>query len=63
MTDGDPDKEAHFYILKHTKCPSVLTENLFQDNREDVAFLLSDEGKEVITALHVNGIMSYIKEG
>lgn len=50
-------------ICRDTKCPSVLTENLFQDNREDVAFLLSDEGKEVITALHVNGIMSYIKEG
>lgn len=50
-------------ICRDTKCPAVLTENLFQDNREDVAFLLSDEGKEVITALHVNGIKSYIKEG
>lgn len=63
FTDGDPDKEAHFYILKHTSCPAVLTENLFQDNREDVAFLLSDEGKQVITELHVNGIISYIEEG
>ena len=48
MTDGDPDKEAHFYILKHTKCPAVLTENLFQDNREDVAYLLSKTGKKTI---------------
>ena len=45
MTDGDPDKESGFYILKHTKCPAVLTENLFQDNKEDVGFLLSEEGK------------------
>lgn len=28
-SDGDPDKEAHFYILKHTNCPAVLTENFF----------------------------------
>lgn len=45
-TDGDPDKEGHLYILKHTKCPAVLTENLFQDNKEDVAFLLSEAGKK-----------------
>ena len=59
-TDGDPDKEAHLYILKHTVCPAVLTENLFQDNREDVDFLLSEEGKRPVTDLHVNGIMNYL---
>lgn len=57
MTDGDPDKESGFYILKHTKCPAVLTENLFQDNKEDVEFLLSEEGKRAIISLHVWGIM------
>lgn len=61
LTDGDPDKEGHLYILKHTKCPAVLTENLFQDNREDVAFLLSEAGKETIVRLHVKGIINYIK--
>lgn len=60
-TDGDPDKEGHLYILKHTKCPTVLTENLFQDNKEDVDFLLSEEGKQLITKVHVDGILSYIK--
>lgn len=60
MTDGDPDKESGFYILKHTKCPAVLTENLFQDNREDVEFLLSEEGKRAIVSLHVWGIMKYL---
>ena len=59
-SDGDPDKEAGFYILKHTKMPAVLTENLFQDNKEDVDFLLSEEGKEAITNLHVQGILKYI---
>lgn len=60
-TDGDPDKEGHLYILKHTKCPAVLTENLFQDNKEDVAFLLSEAGKEAIVCLHVKGIINYLK--
>lgn len=53
--------EANFYILKHTDCPAVLTENLFQDNREDVDYLLSDEGRKQIASLHVDGIVNYIK--
>lgn len=59
-TDGDPDKEGHLYILKHTLCPAVLTENLFQDNREDVDYLLSETGKQAIVDLHVNGIIEYL---
>lgn len=60
-SDGDADIEAGFYILKHTKCAAVLTENLFQDNKDDVDFLLSDEGKAAIVQLHVDGIINYIK--
>lgn len=60
MADGDPDKESGFYILKYTKCPAVLTENLFQDNREDVDFLLSEEGKRTIVSLHVKSICKYL---
>jgi N-acetylmuramoyl-L-alanine amidase len=32
-SDGDPDFEQPFYILKHTLCPAVLTENLLMDNQ------------------------------
>ncbi|KAB4167171.1 N-acetylmuramoyl-L-alanine amidase [Bacteroides uniformis] len=60
MTDGDQDKESGFNILKHTKCPAVLTENLFQDNKKDVEFLLSEEGKLAIVNMHVWGIMKYL---
>ena len=60
MYDGDPDKEEEFYILKHTKCPAVLTENLFQDNKEDVDFLLSGAGKNAIVETHVKGICKYL---
>lgn len=48
-------------MTRDTACPAVLTENLFQDNREDVEFLLSEEGKQAITKLHVDSIKQYIK--
>lgn len=48
-------------ICRDTICPAVLTENLFQDNKEDVAFLLSETGKETIVSLHVKGIINYLK--
>lgn len=58
-SDGDPDKEANFYVLVRTKCAAVLTENLFMDNKADVAFLQSEEGKKAIVALHKEAIMRF----
>ncbi len=49
-------------ICRDTLCPAVLTENLFQDNLEDVDYLLSDEGKIAVTELHVEGIIDYIND-
>lgn len=60
-SDGDPDYEANFYILTKTKCPAVLTESLFQDNRADTEFLLSTAGHNAIVDLHVNGVEAYVK--
>ena len=62
FTDGDPDIEKDFYIIRHTRCPAVLTENLFMDNREDVAFLESEEGAQAIVNLHVEGILQYLSQ-
>lgn len=62
MSDGDPDWEENFYILQKTKCPAVLTENFFQDNKDDVAFLLSSEGKKQIVRVHVDGIIKYLEK-
>lgn len=61
LSDGDRDKEARFKILVSTPCPAVLTENLFQDNREDVDFLLSPVGRNAIVSLHKHGILNYIR--
>ncbi len=61
-SDGDPDQEAGFYILNNTKCPAVLTENFFQDNKEDVAWLLSAEGRRAIVKTHADALERYIRE-
>lgn len=49
-------------ICRDTLCPAVLTENLFQDNKEDVDFLLSEEGKMKIVATHINAIIEFIED-
>lgn len=56
----EPFFTGNFAILRDTKCPAVLTENMFQDNQYDVAYLLSDRGKSEITNLHVTAISKYI---
>lgn len=61
-SDGDADWEAGFYILKNTKSPAVLTENYFMDNRDDLAYLTSAEGRKAIIATHVEGVINYIKK-
>ena len=61
-SDGDADWEAGFYILKNTKCPAVLTENFFMDNRDDLAYIMSVEGRKAIIATHVEGVINYIKK-
>ena len=53
---------SNFYILKNTLCPAVLTENMFMDNQEDVQFLNSEKGKEMIVQLHYNAILKYIEK-
>jgi N-acetylmuramoyl-L-alanine amidase len=59
-SDGDSDFEADFYVLRHTSCTAVLTENLFMDNLDDADFLLSSEGRHAIVSLHVVGVMLYL---
>lgn len=58
-TDGDPDLESGFYILRHTRCPAILTENGYMDCEESLQFLESEEGKDTIVRLHVDAISSY----
>lgn len=62
MSDGDRDWEENFYIIQKSKCPAVLLENFFYDNREECAWLLLDETKERIAHSAVLGILKYIRK-
>lgn len=61
LTDRDRDLESDFYIIKHSNCPAVLTENLFQDNKKDVQILESQHGIDLITDVHLQGIINFVK--
>lgn len=62
FSDGDPDWEEGFYILRKTKCPAVLTENFFMDNEQDLAYILSKDGYEAVVTTHVDAIKKYVEE-
>lgn len=59
-SDGDPDKEAHFYVLKKTFCPAILTENFFMTNKKNYDLLNSETERQKIAMLHVKAIQKII---
>ena len=56
LQDGDYDKEANFYVLRQTKCPAMLIESGFMDDRGDAEWMMSKEGVKEIAAAIVKGI-------
>ena len=62
ISDGDRDWEENFYVLQKSKCPAVLLENFFYDNREECAWMLQEETKRRIASAAVKGIIKYIKK-
>ena len=62
MSDGDRDWEENFYVLEKSKCPAVLLENFFYDNREECAWMLQEKTKRRIADAAVKGIIKYIKK-
>ena len=59
-SDNDPDWEENFYILRHSLCPAVLTENFFMDNLSDLKYLQSRVGKQAVVDTHVEAITEYL---
>lgn len=60
--DGDPDKEADFYVLRNTTAPAVLVECGFITNESDAEMLMDPEGRnEIVTAICA-GVKSWLKE-
>lgn len=60
-TDGDPDKEENFYVLKETLMPAILSENGFFTNKEECKKMLTKEWQEQITQAHFAAILAYRK--
>ena len=58
-SDGDPDFENSFYILKNTKCAAVLIENFFMTNKEDCQYLLSPMSIYDCAEVVVKGLKEY----
>jgi N-acetylmuramoyl-L-alanine amidase len=56
----DRYKVKDLAMCRETICPAVLTENLFQDNRADVDYLLTDDGFNAIVGLHIAAIKRYV---
>lgn len=56
MSDGDHDWEENFTVIYKTICPSILIEEFFYDNKEEMEWLLSEEGMSACTEIIVNSI-------
>ena len=57
-SDGDPDKEAGFYVLRYTDAPAVLVEMAFISNPEEEALLGSQDGQDGFAKAIANGLVS-----
>ena len=53
-TEDIPLKERVRRVNAH--CPAVLIENFFMDNKKDLAYLLSQEGRRAIVETIIDGI-------
>lgn len=48
-------------ILRLTKCPSIITENLFMNTEKDCRYIMSDEGRQKIANFHIDAIKKYLE--
>lgn len=61
MQDGDRDWEENFYIVQKSKCPAVLIENFFYDNKEESHWLMQEAVKVRIAMAIEQGIKDYVR--
>lgn len=61
-SDGDVDKEAGLYVLRHTDAPAVLVELAFISNADEEALLKAPEGQRRCAAALERGIIDWDKK-
>lgn len=52
--------KANYKVLRDTKCPAILTENLFMTNHKECEYLKSQEGKKALANVHIAALCKYI---
>ena len=62
LSDGDKDWEENFYVLEKSRCPAVLLENFFYDNKEECAWMLQEDTKRRIASAAAIGIAKYVRQ-
>ena len=55
-------KQAGFVVLKETTMPSVLVETGFLSNRQEEAYLMTDEGQNIVARAMLNAFEAYRQE-
>lgn len=61
MSDGDRDWEENFYIIQKSKCPAVLLENFFYDNKEECRWMQQEAVKVRIAMAIEQGVKDYVR--
>jgi hypothetical protein len=63
LTDGDPDKEASFAVLRLTKMAAVLHELEFIHTERGEAWLANEDNQERAAQAIARGVIKYLKLG
>ena len=58
-SDGDPDKEARFYVLSYTEAPACLVEMAFISNDEEAALLVDAKWQDRYARAIARGVTDY----
>lgn len=61
-SDGDPDKESHFYVLTQTDAPACLVEMAFITNPEEAALLANKTWQDRYSRAIARGVTDYLQE-
>lgn len=62
VDDGDPDREARFYMLRHTLAPAVLVEFGFMTNQHDLTTLLDDIYQQDFVLAVAGAVQDWLEE-
>ena len=59
-SDGDPDKEADYTVIKGAACTAVLVENFFMDTEIDCKYINSEIGREECADVVVSAVQRWV---